>query len=55
MIEPETAEYTFHTKQFIGEVKMKASQLQRIIDRLSKKYTCGTYHAFRQNCNHFSD
>lgn len=55
MIEPETAEYTFRNKSFIGEVTMKASQLQKIIDNLSKKYTCGSYHAFRQNCNHFSD
>ncbi len=34
---------------------MAPAELQEIVKEMSKKYTCGNYHAFRQNCNHFSD
>jgi hypothetical protein len=54
-IEPQSAEYRFNRKLFLGHVTISDSELEDIINELSKKYTCGKYNMFNFNCNHFSD
>lgn len=34
---------------------MTLTELQELVDQLSKKYTCGEYDLFQNNCNHFSN
>lgn len=54
-IEPESAEYRFNRKLYLGDTDYSEDQAEDLIDVLSRKYTCGKYNMFTNNCNHFSD
>ena len=54
-IVPESADYIFSRKVFIGVATCSRKELRQIISQLELKYTCGEYNIFSNNCNHFSD
>jgi hypothetical protein len=39
----------------LGEVKILETTFSEIIDELEMEFTCGQYHVFEWNCNHFSN
>ena len=55
MIEPESADYIFSRKVYIGVANCTNEELENIVYDLSLQYTCGNYNIFSNNCNHFSD
>ena len=47
------ADYIFVRKVYLGEVTIMNYRLTQIINELAEEYTCGKYHMFNYNCNHF--
>lgn len=54
VIDPETADYVFNRKIYLGETQMAPQLFVSILEELSKQFTCGNYNIFANNCNHFS-
>lgn len=54
MMEPESADYHFNRKIFLGEVEMMDYRFNQILREVIEQFTCGRYHMFSYNCNHFS-
>ena len=54
-MEPETADYIFNRKLYLGETTLMQYRLNQIIAELSEEFTVGKYHMFSYNCNHFSN
>ena len=55
VIAPESADFSFHRKLYLGETSMMNYRFRQVVRDLSEEYTCGSYHMFEKNCNHFTD
>jgi len=55
VIEPQTAGFVFNRKIYLGEVEMMNYRFKQIYSELQEEFTCGKYHIFDNNCNHFSN
>lgn len=46
VIDPESADFHFNRKIFLGEVETDSLHFHSLLRELAKEFTCGKYHMF---------